>query len=175
MKTNLLTNLITGAFGFAVLTGVGFAENDSTLSPAKVVATSTITTAAPGSATTGQVAVPANPDVISPEWTKIENTTYDTRDQFFIGLRQLEATVDRQVGELTAKHAAMKPMAKTIDYTDWDLAMKEMKAARAYLKAMDEEASKATPETWEQEKEKVHQAWVRTQEACEKVKLSMTT
>jgi len=52
--------------------------------------------------------------------------------------------------------------------------MKEMGDARSALKSMGEELSKATPETWDQEKDKVGQAWVRTQEAYDKVKSSTT-
>ena len=53
--------------------------------------------------------------------------------------------------------------------------MKEMADARAYLKSTGEEANKATPETWLQAKEKVGQAWTRTQEAYDKVKASTTS
>jgi hypothetical protein len=143
MKTNLLAYLITAAF---------------------------CVTAFPVAGLTVQVA--PSPGLTSPAWTAIDDCTYTTRAQFFAGLSQLEATVDRQVGELTAKHAAMKPMAKAIDYTQWDLAMKEMQNARSYLQATANELRKATPETWNQEKDKVAQAWVRTQDACEGVILS---
>jgi hypothetical protein len=39
---------------------------------------------------------------------------------------------------------------------------------------MGEELSKASPETWSQEKDKVGQAWVRTQAAFDNVKSSTT-
>lgn len=120
------------------------------------------------------IQVAPSPGLTASTWDAIDDCTYDTRAQFFVGLSQLEATVDRQVGELTAKHAAMKPMAKAIDYTSWDLAMKEMQNARSYLQATATELSKATPDTWNQEKDKVGQAWARTQDACEGVILSMT-
>jgi hypothetical protein len=94
------------------------------------------------------------------------------RAQFFAGLKRLEAIVDDQMSSLTARRAAMKSTANT---KDWDFAMKEMGDARSYLKSMGEELSKASPETWAQEKDKVGQAWVRTQEAYDEVKSSTTS
>jgi hypothetical protein len=145
MKTNLFASLITAAFCLAAFPAAGLT-----------------------------VQIAPSPGYLSPAWTAIDDCTYDTRAQFFAGLGQLEAMVDRQIGELTAKRAAMKPMAKAIDYTEWDLAMKEMQNARSYLQATANELSKATPETWNQKKDKVGQAWARTQDACEGVILSMT-
>ena len=83
--------------------------------------------------------------------------------------------MDREVSRLAAKRATMNNL--TPETKDWDLAMKEMKRhAQSYLKSMGQkELSKAAPETWNQEKDKVHQAWVRTQDdATEKVKSSTT-
>ena len=94
------------------------------------------------------------------------------RTQFFVGLNRLEAKVDDQVKMLTAKRAAMKSTANT---KDWDFAMKEMEDARTNLKSIRAEMSKATPETWDQEKDKVGQAWVRTQAAFANVKASTTS
>jgi hypothetical protein len=119
------------------------------------------------------IQVAPSPGLTASTWDAIDDCTYDTRAQFFAGLGQLETTVDRQIGELTARRAAMRPMAKAIDHTECDLAMKEMQNARSYLDATAKELSKATPETWNQEKDKVGQAWARTQDACEGVVLSM--
>jgi hypothetical protein len=145
MKTNLLAYLFTTAFCSAAFSAAGF-----------------------------NLQVPPSPGYLSPTWTSIDDCTYDSRARFFAGLGQLEATVDRQIAEVTAKHAAMKPMAKAIDYSQWDLAMKEMQNARSYLQATASELSKATPDMWNDEKDKVGQAWARTQDACEGVVLSMT-
>jgi hypothetical protein len=144
MKTNYFASLITTAFCLAAFPAAGLT-----------------------------IQFAPSPGYISPTWAAIDDCTYDTRVQFFAGLGQLETTVDRQIGELTAKRAAMKPRAKAIDYTECDLAMKEMQNARSYLEATAKELSKATPETWNQEKDKVGQAWARTQDACEGVVLSM--
>ena len=144
MKINLLACLITAAFCSAAFPAAGLT-----------------------------IQAPPSPGYISPTWASIDDCTYDTRAQFFAGLSQLETTVDRQIRELTAKRAAMKPIAKAIDYTEWDLAMKEMQNARSYLQATATELRKATPDIWNQEKDKVGQAWARTQDACEGVILSM--
>jgi hypothetical protein len=40
---------------------------------------------------------------------------------------------------------------------------------------MIDEAGRATPDTWEQEKDKVDEAWQRTQAAFDKVKITTTT
>jgi hypothetical protein len=40
---------------------------------------------------------------------------------------------------------------------------------------MIDETSRATPETWSQEKDKVDQAWQRAQEAFDKVKVTTTS
>jgi hypothetical protein len=61
------------------------------------------------------------------------------------------------------------------DDKDWDFAMKEMNDSQAYLKSMIDEAARATPDTWGQEKDKVDQAWQRAQEAFDKVKVTTTS
>ena len=66
-------------------------------------------------------------------------------------------------------------MTSAANTKDWDFAMKEMIDARLYLKSTGEVLAKAMPETWNQEKDKVGQAWVRTQEAYAKVKSSTTS
>jgi hypothetical protein len=65
-------------------------------------------------------------------------------------------------------------MKGTTDTQDWDTAMRAMEDARTYLTAMGEELKKASDETWSQEKDKVGQAWAKTQEANDQVKTSTT-
>lgn len=173
MKTYRLTHLIAAAIGLAAFSTAECAEKektaDATLPPAKDVATAPATTTASDSATA--VPVAATPDVASVKWSDVKDYTYDQRVQFFAGLKRLEARVDDQISELTAKRAAMKSTTNT---KDWDFAMKEMGNARSYLKSTGEDLGKATPETWAQQQDKVGQAWVRTQEAYAKVKASTT-
>jgi hypothetical protein len=175
MRTNRFTNLVTVVFGLAAFSTAGCTAKEkiaeAPLPPAKNVTVTTVTTAVPGPTTPVQVAATASPDAASARWIDIKDCTYDMRAQFFAGLNRLEARVDDQISELTAKRAAMK---STTDTKDWDFAMKEMGDARTALKSMGEELSNATPETWNQEKDKVDQAWVRTQEAYDKVKSSTT-
>jgi hypothetical protein len=178
MKTNRLTHLmiITAASGLAALSTAGCTAKEKTaeasVPPAKEVATTTATAAVPGPSAAVQVATTASPDVASAKWSDIKDCSFDMRTQFSAGLQRLEAKVDDQIRELTAKRATMEG---TADTKDWDFAMKEMGNARSYLKSMGEESSQATRETWDQQKEKVGQAWVRTQEAYGKVKASTTS
>ncbi len=106
----------------------------------------------------------------SDTWAAIKDLTYEQRAEFAAGAASLENVLAGQISELRAKRAAMA--AST---TDWDFAMKELNDSQAYLKSMVEEAGRATPETWDQEKDKVSMAWQRAEEACEKVRMSTTS
>ena len=174
MKTFRLTHLVSAAFGLAAFSATGCTGKDriaeAPLTPATAVKP-TATIAVPESTNPVQVATTASSDVGFRPWVDIENLTYDKRSEFFAGLKRLEARVDVQIGELKAIRAAMKNTDTT---QDWDFAMKEMGDAGSYLKSMGEEAGKATRQTWDQQKDKVGQAWKRTQAAYEKVKASTT-
>ncbi len=105
-------------------------------------------------------------------WADLELLTFEQRAQFMAGVQQLEAKVDRQIAQLAAKRAAMMGSAQA---RDWDFALKEMNDSRSYLRSMGEEAGKATAQTWDQQRAKVGEAWVRTQTAHDKVKSSTTS
>jgi hypothetical protein len=177
MKTNRFINLVTVAFSSAAFSTAGCAQNknmaEASSPPVNVndAAKTTVTTTAPGPAATVQVATAASPDAVSANWSGIADDTFDMRAHFLTGLKQMQATVDNQTSELTTKRAGMKSSTNT---KDWDFAMKEMEASRSYLKFMSEELSKATPDSWDQEKDKASQAWARTQKAYENVKSSTT-
>ena len=176
MKTNRFLKSITVAFSLAVFSTAGCAEKEQTanaaLPPAKDAASTAVTTTLPGSTVTVPVAAAASPDAAIAKWVDIKDCTYDTRARFFAGLNRLQARVDEQISSLSARRAAM---TSTADTKDWDFAMKEMADARSNLKSAGDELSKASPETWNQEKDKVGQAWMRTQEAYDKVKISTTS
>jgi len=113
----------------------------------------------------------AGADSAPAKWSDIKDCTYDARAQFIAGLKRLEGRVDAEVRELTTQRAAMK---SSTDTKDWDFAMKEMMESQTYLNSMNEELSKVTPETWDQEKDAVDKAWKRTQEAYDAVKSATT-
>ena len=115
---------------------------------------------------------PSVPDEIPTRWADLKDYTFDEREKFFAGLDRLNGKVDAQVLELKAKRAKMNSL---VDTKEWDFAMKEMNESRSYLNAVSKELRTATPETWEQDKEKAGQAWERTQEAYDKVKSSTTS
>jgi len=148
-------------------TGAGAMTPPAQNTPAAVAADRA---AAQGTVASGALANNAMAAAVS--WTDLETLTFERRSEFMAGCQQMEATVDRQLAELTAKRAAMKG---TVAVKDWDFAMKEMNDARTYLKSMGDEAAKAKVETWDQQKAKVGQAWKRAQAAYEKVQLSTTS
>ena len=171
MKTKHVTQIITVAIlGLTASFTTGCPKKAPTLLlSGESVSENTLPTVS--SQSTLQPVTTADANVASTRWIDLKDYTYDTRAQFFAGLEKLEAQVDAQIRELNAKRATMN---STVDTKDWDFAMKEMGDARAYLKATGEELRKANPETWSQLKDKVGQAWVRTQEAYAKVKASTT-
>jgi hypothetical protein len=170
MKTTpFLLFLVASALGLAVFCTVGFADKETqTENPSptgNVVATTTATTSVSGPSTAD------GSNINPPQWANIEGFTYEMKAQCLDDLKTLEAELASQISRLTAKRAAMK---STTDTKEWNLAMKEMENAEDYLKFTVAKLGHATPETWEQEKEKVHQAWLRTQEAYAKVNSSTT-
>jgi hypothetical protein len=118
------------------------------------------------------IAVQSVADQASASWVAIKDYTFDQRSDFIAGANRLQAMLSSQIAELNAKRASMP---STVDTKDWDFAMKEMNDSQYYLKSMIDEASRATPETWAQEKDKVDQAWQRAQEAFDKVKVTTTS
>lgn len=176
MIANIILDVITVAIGLAAFLAVGYAETDKTddsalpsgkilmEAPAKIPKTDLLETA--------NSSVGTDLNVASAKWDDIKDCSYDARAQFFVGLQRLEAKVDVQINELTAKRAAMSSSADT---KAWDFAMKEMGDARSYLKSVGKELEKASAETWDQQKNTVGGAWVRTQKAYDKVKASTTS
>jgi hypothetical protein len=173
MKTNLSTRHLIAAFGLVASTAAMYAETSpyaELLAPSMAMVTMTVTTGS--SAPVVYAPVATSSEVASTLWADIKDITYDMRAQFFPGFKRMEARVDDQFNELTAKRATMKGTTGT---KEWDFAMKEMEDSRAYLQASGEEMGKATSETWDQQRDKVGQAWLRTQAAYDKVKASTTT
>jgi hypothetical protein len=118
------------------------------------------------------IAVQSVSDQASASWVAIKDFTYDQRASFFAGAGNLLGLLSSEIAELNAKRASMP---STVETKDWDFAMKEMTDSQAYLKSMIQEAGQATPDTWDQEKDKVDQAWQRAQAAFDKVKVTTTS
>lgn len=118
------------------------------------------------------IAVQSNSVQASASWVAIKDFTYDQRADFASGAGGLLSMLAGQVAELKAKRASMP---STVETKDWDFAMKEMDDSQAYLRSMIEEAGRATPDTWSQEKDKVDEAWQRAQAAFDKVKITTTS
>jgi len=104
-------------------------------------------------------------------WSDIKSDTYDQRDHFAAGARRLCAKLDEQIQELQAKRVAM-----TTDTKEWDFNMKEVEECRMLLKGRIDELAKATtPEAWADAKDKIGEAWKRSQLAVDKMNSTRTS
>ena len=115
MKTNCFTLLTSMALSLAAFSTNGCSQKEKTVESASpagnnpVPAMPTPTVVAPAATTT--------PDVTSARWSDIKDDTYDQRVHFLDGLKRLEAKVDSQIAELTAKRATL---TNTPSAADWD-------------------------------------------------------
>jgi hypothetical protein len=89
---------------------------------------------------------------------------------FVAGLSMIEKKFDDQITGFNAQRAAM-----TGDARDSDIAMMEVKNARASLRSAAVAVAAATDKTWNDERDKVGRAIQRVQDACDKVKTSATS
>lgn len=175
MKTRTFLAPIGAGLGLILIVACGCARSDKAAQAASVPTpqrTGEVQPAAPTARPVRVSPVAAN-SISAPagdSWAAIKDMTYEQRAEFIAGAASLEEMLAGQISELNARRAAM-----TANTTDWDFAMKELNDSRAYLKSMVEEAGRATPETWDQEKDKVSMAWQRAEEACEKVRMSTTS
>ena len=171
MKTKSSNYLVTAACGLTVLFAFARAETSpatgAVLPPLFAVVSMTATAPAPEPA---PAATPVDPATV--RWSDIKDLGYDQRVRFLAGLKRLEARVDDEVGELVAQRAAMSGKNDT---KEWDFAMKEMVNAQSYLKSTGVESAAADLQTWDQLREKVGQAWVRTQDAYKNVRATTTS
>jgi hypothetical protein len=173
MKTRHSPRLATAAFAFVALATAGCGEKeklaDSTLPQAKDVAAAAVPAPAPDA----KVAAKATADLASDNWMDIKDYTYDQRVHFFAALQRVEAKVDAQISDLKVKRTAMRFSAA--DTQPWDAAMKDLINAREVLRTAGNDLSKATYETWVYQRNRVGQAWTKTQDAYSKVLASTTT
>jgi hypothetical protein len=117
------------------------------------------------------VAAVAEEGTATPVWTDIQADTYEQRDHFSAGINRLSAKLDDQIRVLKAKRAGM-----TTDLKDWDLQFKEVEESRSYLTGMMSDLEKTTtPEAWADAKEKVGEAWKRSQVAVDRMNATVTS
>jgi hypothetical protein len=104
-------------------------------------------------------------------WSSIKGDTYDQRDHFSHGADRLLVRLDEQIRILKAKRAAM-----TSDTKDWDFNMKEVDDSRVLLKGRLSDLAKAdTPDAWADVKDKIGEAWRRSQVAVDKMNDTRTS
>jgi hypothetical protein len=117
------------------------------------------------------VAIAGSDGTASPAWTDIEADTYEQRAHFTAGADRLSARLDDQIRILKAKRAGM-----TQDVKDWDLAYKEVDDSRQLLTSRITEIKKVTTlEAWADAKDKVGEAWKRSQLAVDKMNATVTS
>ncbi len=150
MKLDLLLKLSVPIFCGVAFASLGAAEETPTApSGAKI----TITVVPPP---------PATPDGVPEAWTDIKGLTFIMRGQFFSSFERLASGMDAQIGQLTAKRSGKS--------SDQEVALRELSEAQARLKSASEELGKAGPDTWDEQKSKVGQAWSRVEEAYSRTK-----
>jgi len=104
-------------------------------------------------------------------WSDIKGDAFDQRDHFVAGASRLAAKLDEQIQELRAKRGAM-----TTDTKEWDFSMKEVENCRVLLTGrIGELAPATTPETWADVKDKIGEAWKRSQLAVDKMSSTRTS
>jgi hypothetical protein len=176
MKTQRFSSLAAAALGAILFLAAGCSNKDTAAQAAASAPTVAVAPAATVPAPAAKPLVdPGTPvnvitDTSSPSWDDIKEIPYAQHAAFSAGLARIEGKLDAQIGALNAKRATM-----TTDTKDWDFAMKDVNEARSYLTGLNEEVANTGPDTWDQEKEKVEEALKRTQDACEKVKMSTTS
>ncbi len=106
----------------------------------------------------------------SDTWNAIKDDTYDQRGDFSTGLEHIAARLDSAIQVLDAKRTTLPETS----VQDWDFAMKELDEARTNLRYQLTELNKATPDTWNEAKDRVAGAWQRVRDDYDKVKLSTT-
>ncbi len=149
MNTKFCSRRLAIALGMLASAAVGIASR----APAQVVAV------------TGSDGAAAAP------WVEISNDNYGQRVHFAAGVERLSARLDRQISQLKAQRAGM-----TTDTKDWDFAMKEVEDSRSFLTSrMSELAQTTTPETWAAAKDKIGEAWKRSQLAVDKMNSTVTS
>lgn len=170
MKSSPLASLIVAALALAAFSSTACAQNEKPRQPPPSGPPAAPTPAPPSTPPAAPPA-PAAPEFSTAQWIDIREYSYEQRPTFFSGFKAVEAKVDTQIADLNAKRAALDP---STDTRDWDQAMQEMVIARAELKSTGEELRKAKPQAWNAQRDKVGEAWVHTQDAFAKVKLSTT-
>ena len=165
MNTKHCARSLFVALGVTVIFCMGYAAGEKQVgpivAPTHAVVTMSVSAPAPSPGSGFGFMVMPPPDVDSVRWNEIKDQAYSSRAQFIAALKQMEQRVGDQLGELKMKRAALKGSSGD---QNSELAIKELGYARSYLKYMVEEMNKATPDNWNQQKAKIGQAWVRTQE-----------
>lgn len=104
-------------------------------------------------------------------WTKISEDTFDQRADFISGYSALIADTDLRIRDLEMKRSSVSQS----DRQYWDTAMKDLHDARSDMSDKLTQARAATPDYWDDAKEKATDTWRRVQDDFDKVLHSTTS
>jgi hypothetical protein len=178
MKPHSLTLKRVAVYAFACILAEACSRNESavqvqsTPTPASAVRVPAAP-AAPVARPVVQVpiSVRSSSDQAAASWVAIKDYTFDQKSSFVGGASALVNMLNGQIGDLNARRASMP---STTDTKDWDFSMRDLVDSATYLRSMIDEAGRSTPDAWDQEKDKVDQAWQKAQAAYDKVKTATT-
>ena len=98
-------------------------------------------------------------------WDNIKALTYDQRADFTTGLALLQKRLELQVASLKTKR---ENLPSTQDPAAFDFDLKALGTARTRFLSASTDLGKATPQNWNQLKERVGAAWENVQDAYKK-------
>ncbi len=103
--------------------------------------------------------------VVEAKWADIQDLTYEKRADFMAGLALLQKRLELQVAGLKTKR---ENLPATDDPAAFDFDLKALGTARTRFLSAGTDMSKATPQNWNQLKERVGGAWENVQDAYKK-------
>lgn len=164
MKSTVRTSLRPALFGLASLFTVACSDSRPVALAAAAPSAAPVPAATPAAAPPIQTP-PYPPAIVPIEWSAIQNLGYDDRAAFLAGLQRLHAQLELQISELNARRAAL---TASDNPGKLNFAMEALGTARTRLLSTSTDLSKATPQNWEQLKERVSDSWVVVQNAHDK-------
>jgi hypothetical protein len=99
------------------------------------------------------------------KWSDIQDLTYEKRADFMAGLSLLQKRLERQLAGLKTKR---ENLPATEDPEAFDFNLEVLRTARTRFLSASTDIGKATPENWNQLKERVGSAWEKVQDSYDK-------
>lgn len=175
MKTNRFIRLISMVHVFIAWAAAGYAADTSAaqnvVPPSNAVVAITVMNIGDGPTAVPGQAAPNRPASGPAQWEEIKDLNYEMRATFFAGLQRLETKLSTQIIELNAQRANLK---NPTEIKNREFALQQLEFARSYFHSLRESLGHVTPATWEQQKDKIGQAWANIQSTYTKLKPNQT-